>query len=476
MSERCGGASHLGQDEPPGKTYVPDSRFEHHGGGPRPVELDAVAATVYFQIAGGNRPSSHGPHDIQGYDASTIGGVVRKLSIEQLGSEAAASTELIEILTGVGVLKPDSDGLYGAGDLIRLEAANAILEADVTLDQLEAALSSGMFTFEFLDRFHPEPGPPSGRTFQQFSESLEVSPALLARIYVAMGLVQPAPERKMRQDEEDLITEFLGAWRIGGDEETYLRAARLIGEPARQLSEGWTRLFVEKVSDPLSGTDVEAEDRIAAIVESTERLTQLAPPMLLWLFNRHLRGAIDRANIEGMERELVAHGLAWPSPDHPPAISFVDISGYTSLTETHGDELATRAAERLRQLAESIAQAHKGSLVKVLGDGVMLHFENVEQGLAGVLELVDRLGAEELPAHAGMHAGPVVEHDRDYYGQTVNLASRVTGVAGGGEVVVTDAIVSAVHGDKYRFEPIPSVPLKGVADPVVLYRANAKAP
>jgi adenylate cyclase len=402
--------------------------------------------------------------------------VVRKLSIEQLASEVGASAELIEVLAGVGVLKPGSDGLYGAGDLIRLEAAKAILEADVTFDQLEAALASGMFTFEFLDRFHPEPGPPSDRTFQQFSESLEVSKELLRSVYVAMGLAQPAPERRIRQDEEDLISGFLEAWSIGGDEETYLRAARLIGEPARQLSEGWTRLFVEKVSDPLAGADLGAEERIAAIVESTERLTQLAPPLFFWLFNRHLRSAIDRANIEGMERELVAHDLALPSPEHPPAISFVDISGYTRLTETQGDELATRAAERLRQLAEGVAQTHNGSLVKLLGDGVMLHFEDVGRGLAGVLELVDRLGAAELPAHAGMHAGLVIEHDRDYYGRTVNLASRVTGVAGEGEVVVTDAVVSAVHGQAHKFVPLPTVDLKGVADSVALYRAEVKAP
>ena len=390
MSERCGDSSHLGQDQSPGEPYVSDSRFEYHGGCSRPIEVDAMSPAAHFQLTEGYGFRTHGSEHIRLSDASTIEDVVRRLSVEQLASEAGASAELIEVLAGVGVLKPDPDGLYGAGDLIRLEAANAFLEADVTVDQLEAALSSGMFTFEFLDRFHPEPGPPSGRTFQQFSESLEVSPDLLASVYVAMGLAQPAPEQNMRQEEESLVGGFLEAWRIGGDEETYLRAARLIGEPARQLSEGWTRLFVEKVSDPLSEVDVTAEERTAAIVESTEKLTQLAPPLLLWLFNRHLRSAIDRANIEGMERELVAQGLALPSPEHPPAISFVDISGYTSLTEAHGDELATRAAERLRQLSESVAQTHGGSLVKLLGDGVMLHFENVEHGLAGVLDLVDR--------------------------------------------------------------------------------------
>jgi adenylate cyclase len=400
--------------------------------------------------------------------------VVRRLTIEQLASEADASVELIEVLAGVGVLESDPDGLYGVGDLIRLDAAKAFLDANVTVDQMQAALSSGMFTFEFLDRFHPEPGPPSGRTFVEFSESLGVSLAFLGSVYVAMGLARPAPDRKMRRDEEDLLGEFLEAWDIGGDVETYLRAARLIGEPARQVSEGWTRLFVEKVSEPLAASDVAAEERIAAIVESTERLTHLAPPLLLWLFHRHLRNAIDRANIDGMERELVAHGLAVPGPEHPPAIAFVDISGYTGLTETHGDQLATETADRLRQLAEETARAHGGTVVKLLGDGVMLHFETVDKGLAGILQLVNRLDAAGLSAHAGMHAGPVIEHDRDYFGRTVNLASRVAGVAKAGDVLVTQEVKSAVESEAFVFDELPRVTLKGITGSVVLLSARTR--
>jgi adenylate cyclase len=105
----------------------------------------------------------------------------------------------------------------------------------------------------------------------------------------------------------------------------------------------------------------------------------------------------------------------------------------------------------------------------------MLHFETVDEGLAGVLELVDRLGAGDVTAHAGMHAGPVIEHDQDYFGRTVNLASRVTGVAGPGEVVVSGAVVSAVEGDGYVFDPLPPVNLKGIAESMDLYRAALKS-
>lgn len=401
--------------------------------------------------------------------------MVRKLRADELASEAGLSAELIERLTDIGILKPQPDGRYRAGDLFRLEAVNSFLEAGLNLDQLGTALAKGIFTFDYLDLFHPEPSPTTGRTFGEFIDTLEASPALLTRVYLAMGLPEPSADRVMRKDEEQLITRFLHAWKIASDEETYIRAARLIGEPARQVAEGWTSLYVEKVSEPMAGHEMTMTDRISAIVESTQELTSTAPELMLWLFHRHLRNAIDRANIDGLEQELVAHGLSLPRPERLPAISFVDISGYTSFVEAHGDAAATRTAQRLREEAERSARAHGGTVVKLLGDGAMLHFDSVDEGLAGVLELVARLGEVGMLAHAGIHAGPIIEHDQDYFGRTVNLASRVTGVAGPGEVVVTEGLVAAVEGNGYNFEPLPRINLKGITDSMVLYRARLKS-
>ena len=400
--------------------------------------------------------------------------MARKLSTGELAFEADATVELIERLSEIGVLKPDEVGLHSAGDLIRLEAIAAFLESGLTMDQLRAALEEGIFTFEYLDRFHPEPTPTTGRTFSEFGESLGVEPSLLRSVYLGMGIPEPSPDRAMRQDEEALLSQFIDAWRLGGDEETYRRAARLIGEPARLVAEGWTRLYVEKVSDPLLASGAANEDRISTIVESTEKLTQLAPDLLLWLLNRHLRHAIDTANIEGLEQEVVRVGITLPMPSQPPAVAFVDISGYTRLTETHGDQIAAETADRLRDLAEDSARSHGGTLVKLLGDAVMFHFGSVDGGLDGVLELVGRLQAEGLTAHAGIHAGPMIERDGDYFGGTVNLASRAAGVAKAGEIVVTEAVVTATRAG-FSFEPLPRANLKGIEEPIALYRAQRAA-
>jgi adenylate cyclase len=83
-----------------------------------------------------------------------------------------------------------------------------------------------------------------------------------------------------------------------------------------------------------------------------------------------------------------------------------------------------------------------------------------------------RLFDERPAARIGIHQGPVIYRDGDYFGRDVNLASRVVARARGGEVLVTDAVVDAVGGGDYlAFEGIGTVKLKGFNEPRSLFRA-----
>src|SRR5918996_6141624 len=106
----------------------------------------------------------------------------------------------------------------------------------------------------------------------------------------------------------------------------------------------------------------------------------------------------------------------------PPAIVFADISGFTRLTEQRGDETAVLAATSLQRHADAVATSHGGRLVKLLGDGAMLRFPEAAGASDAALELVETMSREGvLSAHAGVHAGPVIERDLDIFGRTVNL-------------------------------------------------------
>jgi adenylate cyclase len=135
-------------------------------------------------------------------------------------------------------------------------------------------------------------------------------------------------------------------------------------------------------------------------VRAAAKAAKLAPKMLLWLQQRHFRSAIDRAIFEFLEQELAEHGLSPPRPPRLPAIAFVDLYGNTRLTEERGDERAMLSADLLRDRAKQVARRHDGSLVKLLGDGAMLHFADAASGLAGAVDLVKVLADADLQAHA----------------------------------------------------------------------------
>jgi adenylate cyclase len=98
-------------------------------------------------------------------------------------------------------------------------------------------------------------------------------------------------------------------------------------------------------------------------------------------------------------------------------VSFLDLTGYTRLTEERGDQAAAEVAARLARLVRRVAQNHGGAPVKWLGDGVMCYFPDPAADVLAALEMVEAAAGQGLPpAHVGTHAGPVVFQDGDYFG------------------------------------------------------------
>ena len=127
----------------------------------------------------------------------------------------------------------------------------------------------------------------------------------------------------------------------------------------------------------------------------------------------------------------------------------------------------------LSTLVQRSAIEHGGRPVKWLGDGVMVYFREAGPGVVAALEMVEGVVAAGLPpAHVGMHAGPVLFQEGDYFGQTVNVASRIADYARPGEVLVTREVVEASGEDGVAFTEIGPVELKGIPGPVHLLAAR----
>jgi class 3 adenylate cyclase len=100
--------------------------------------------------------------------------------------------------------------------------------------------------------------------------------------------------------------------------------------------------------------------------------------------------------------------------EDPPAMCFLDITGYTRLTQEQGDSAAAELAERVGRLVQRSAIDHGGRAVKWLGDGVMLYFPKAGPGVVAALDIIDQVTEAGLPpAHVGLHAGPVLFQQAD---------------------------------------------------------------
>ena len=176
--------------------------------------------------------------------------------------------------------------------------------------------------------------------------------------------------------------------------------------------------------------------------------------------------------IGGFETTLAKAGL-FSKLERPPAMCFLDFSGYTRLTQERGDAAAAELAGQLARLVQRTSVQHGGRPVKWLGDGVMFFFKNPGPGVVAALDMVDGIaGAGLPPAHVGLHAGPVLFQEGDYFGQTVNVASRIAEYARPGEVLVSAAVVAASEGASASFTEIGPVELKGVSGTVLLHSAR----
>ncbi len=404
-----------------------------------------------------------------------------RLTEGELADQAEATVERIRELVSIGALRPGPDASFRPGDIVRVRTIAAFEAGGISLDVLRVGLERRLTTFDYIDRILPPVSPLSGRTHAEFAASLGPRARHLDTVYASFGLPRPDPARPTRRDDEAVVERFLEAWDVGPDdvdsEEAVARAARIVGEGVRRMTDGWAGLVTEYVTGPPTGEPRVVDELVGSVVEPSARIAGVARPLVGWLLDRHLERAIDALNVDALEAVAAQLGLLPARTPHPPAIVFVDLIGYTRLTEAAGDELAARSAANLARAADAAARAAGGEVVKLLGDGAMLHFASARAAVMAALELLDSLRSADLPdAHAGIGAGRVIARDGDYFGHTVNVAARVAGRAGPGEILVTADVVAAVGEEEplpdLVFEPVGPVALRNVASAIALFRVR----
>lgn len=401
---------------------------------------------------------------------------VERLTSAGLAREARADLARIAQLTEIGVLHPDANGTYDRADVQRARIAEAYEASGIDLGHVAQAIREDRMSFAFTDRIYPIPSPLAGVTVSDLEAELG-EPGLVTHLYIALGLAAPDPDRELQVADVEVIRALVIAWRPSrGWPEPMLRAARLAGDGIRRAIEGWIALFAETIAlPPDEAATLTIPEFTPRVLEPGARIAELVHPMAGWLIDRNMERSLNALNVESMEAALDTRGVKRRPPGPPPAVAFVDLSGFTRLTEEAGDEVAAGHAARLSVMATHAATEHGGRLVKELGDGVLLVFPDVPSAVLGVSELRRAAADEGLPnVHAGISCGPIVERDGEVYGRTVNVAARLSSAAEAGEVLLSEEAAGSLLPE--ATSPAGARSLKGVTDNVVVYRLAVDSP
>lgn len=395
-----------------------------------------------------------------------MSGCSRNEAAERAGVEPAYVDRLVDL----GIVAPAEPDRFSPGDVRRVLMATSLEGAGIPLDGVAAAMGRGELSLAFLDAAAYERfSALAPETFRQVSDRTGVPLDLLMAIREAIGLAQPSPDDRLREDEMAVVPHLELQVALGFRSIAIERLLRVLGESTRRITEQEGAWWYSEVIEPAMAAGKGAEG--VGDADLADRIAPLSEQALLAMYHAQQARAWTANLIEGFEVLLARAGLH-SRLERPPAICFLDITGYTRLTQERGDDAAADLAAALARLVQRSSVRHGGKAIKWLGDGVMFHFREPGPGVAAALEMVDGLAAAGLPpAHVGLHAGPVLFQAGDYFGQTVNVTARIADYARPGEVLVSQAVVDAAEGIGVVFHDIGAVELKGVAGTIRLLRA-----
>ena len=396
---------------------------------------------------------------------------MERYEIADAAVRAGVGVEELRRLVELGILRPDAENRLTSGDVRRVGMVASLTAAGIPLDGLGAAIRSGQVSLDFLDEpAYERFSALSGVTFAEFGERTGIPVPLLMLIREAAGSPPPRPDDLIRDDELP-YAEFIEAQvKAGFDPAASQGLLRVQGDSLRRMAETETAWWRSEVIMPAVAAGKRPDEILGA--DFANRMTILAEQAILGMYHLQQAQAWTATIIEGLEMQLAAAGLH-SRLEHPPAMCFLDVTGYTRLTQERGDTAAAGLAEQLGRLVQRSSVKYGGRPIKWLGDGVMLFFPDPGRGVVAALEMSTGVAEAGLPpAHVGLHAGPVIFQDGDYYGQTVNLASRIADYARPGEVLVSQEVVAASAGAEVVFREIGPVELKGVAGAIRLHAAT----
>jgi adenylate cyclase len=307
-----------------------------------------------------------------------------------------------------------------------------------------------------------------GRRFTaaEAAERAGVELKFMIRIRRALGLSVPECDAAEYTEEDVDAARMADSFREAGlPEEGIVEVSRVIGMAMAQVADANRQLIREALVEA-GDTELDVGLRFA---HAAQELIPMLGPVLQYVLAAHQREMI-RNDVVG-RAELAAGEL---SGFRVSTVCFADLVEFTRLGEhLMADELAA-VTGRFSEIAAEVADAPV-RLVKLIGDAAMLVSADSDAILDAALTLIDEVDeeGEEFPmVRAGVARGLALPQGGDWYGHTVNLASRLTGLAYPGSVLASKDVRDAATKERYRWSNAGKRKLKGISEPVRVFRVR----
>ena len=354
------------------------------------------------------------------------------------------------------------DGIEGESREARLALLERLAGEGVPLAELREAIEGGRLTLLPVERALTGDG--DRYTPREVAEKVGLELEKLQRISAALGVPYPDPdERSVSEADLEAARRVKAFHDAGLPEDGMLQVARTIGMGTARIAEANRELIIRTLMQP-GDTERDLALRFAA---AAEQMLPVFEPTLLYALRAHMLEQIRRDVIG--TAELAAGEVSTAEI----AVCFADLVGFTKIGEQVETEELGLIAGRLDELATAVAEPPV-RLVKLIGDGAMLISTDAEAMVDAALRLVSAAEeeGEEFPSlRAGIAHGSVHTQGGDYYGGTVNLASRIGGIARPDSVLIDSAARDAA-AEAFEYSFAGERRLKGFDRKTKLYRAR----
>ncbi len=274
------------------------------------------------------------------------------------------------------------------------------------------------------------------------------------RLWRALGFPERAGDVAFTHADAEALRAVVGVVESQAiDFDTAVNLTRAVGQTMARLADWEVATLVNRIEQMRA--DELATGRMDAAMMLVDQVADRFEELLIYAWRRHLAAAAARVQALGSHEEDL-HTVEL-------TVGFVDIISFTALSNELDQDRIGDLVEVFESRCSDMIAAHRGRVIKSIGDSVLFVHEDVTAALAIAEGIIDVIGRDKrLPdIRLGLATGPVVMRMGDVFGRPVNLAARLTTVARRNRVIVDRASADLLPEGQYSVRVLPARPVHG---------------